>query len=46
VSSLYDSHGKYVSAVARATNELRKAGFLLDLDAGEIKTLAGESDVP
>ena len=46
VSSLYDSHGKYVSAVAHATNELRKAGFLLDLDAGEIKTLAGESDVP
>lgn len=46
VGSLYLNHGQYVSEVARATNDLMKAGFLLDLDAEEIKTMAGESDVP
>jgi hypothetical protein len=40
------NHGKYVSPFVQATNDLRKAGFLLDPDAEELKTLAAESDVP
>ena len=46
VSSLYTNHGKYVSPFVQATNDLRKAGFLLDPDAEELKMLAAESDVP
>ena len=44
--SLYRNHGKYVSQFVHATNDLRKAGFLLAPDAEEAKTQAAESDVP
>ncbi len=46
VSSLYKNHGTYVSPFAEATNDLRTAGFLLDPDAEELKTMAAESAVP
>ena len=46
LSSLYANHGKYVSKFAHATNDLESAGFILDPDAEEAKTDAGESDVP
>ncbi len=46
LSSLYRNHGKYVSEFVHATNELEKAGFLLEPDAEEAKTHAAESDVP
>jgi hypothetical protein len=46
LSSLYGNHGKYVSRFAHATNDLRKAGFLLEPDAEEAKMDAAESDVP
>jgi len=44
--SLYPTHGKYVSKFVAATNDLRKAGFLLEPDAEEAKTQAAESNVP
>ena len=46
LSSLYRNHGKYVSKFAHATNALESAGFILDPDAEEAKTDAGESTVP
>ena len=46
LSSLYRNHGKYVSQFVHATNDLRKAGFLLAPDAEEAKTQAAQSDVP
>ncbi|MGA9721143.1 MAG: alpha/beta hydrolase domain-containing protein [Candidatus Binatus sp.] len=46
LGSLYSNHGKYVSQFAHATNNLEKAGFLLDPDAEEAKTNAGEAAVP
>jgi hypothetical protein len=46
LSSLYANHGKYVSKFAHATNALESAGFILDPDAEEAKTDAGESTVP
>jgi hypothetical protein len=46
LNSLYRNHGKYVSQFVQATNDLRKAGFLLEPDAEEAKTQAAESDVP
>lgn len=46
LDSLYRNHGKYVSQFVQATSELEKAGFLLDPDAEEAKTDAGESAVP
>ena len=46
LSSLYRNHGKYVSQYVHAANDLEKAGFLLDPDAEEAKTEAGESKVP
>lgn len=46
LSSLYSNHGKYVSKFAHASNGLESAGFLLDPDAEEAKTQAGESAVP
>jgi hypothetical protein len=44
--SVYRNHGKYVSQFIHATNNLRKAGFLLEPDAEEAKMHAAESDVP
>lgn len=46
LDSLYRNHGKYVSQFVHATNKLRKAGFLLNIDASEMKTRAAKSDVP
>ncbi len=46
LSSVYPNHGKYVSRFVQATNDLEKAGFLLEPDAEEAKTHAAESDVP
>jgi Alpha/beta hydrolase domain len=46
LSSLYKNHGKYVSEFAHATNALESAGFILDPDAEEAKTEAGEAAVP
>jgi hypothetical protein len=46
LSSLYHNHGKYVSEFAHATNALESAGFILDPDAEEAKTDAGEATVP
>ena len=46
LSSVYRDHGNYVSEFVRATNDLEKAGFLLDPDAEEAKTQAAESGVP
>jgi hypothetical protein len=46
LSSVYRNHGKYVSQFVHATNDLSKAGFLLDPDAQEAKTQAAQSDVP
>jgi Alpha/beta hydrolase domain len=46
LNSLYANHGKYVSKFAHATNALESAGFILDPDAEEAKTDAGESAVP
>ena len=46
LNSLYANHGKYVSKFAHATNALESAGFILDPDAEEAKTDAGESTVP
>jgi len=46
LDSLYANHGKYVSKFAQATNDLEKAGFLLDPDAEAAKTDAGASDAP
>ena len=46
LSSLYANHGKYVSKFAHATDALESAGFILDPDAEEAKTDAGESTVP
>lgn len=41
----FRSHGDYVGAFSRATNELRKAGFLLDADANALKEQASMSTV-
>jgi hypothetical protein len=46
LNSLYANHGKYVSKFAHATNALESAGFILDPDAEEAKTDAGDSTVP
>jgi alpha/beta hydrolase family protein len=46
LNSLYSNHGSYVSKFGHATNSLESAGFLLDPDAAEAKTNAGEASVP
>jgi Alpha/beta hydrolase domain len=45
LASLYPSHGSYVAQFVKATNELHRAGFLLDPDANDAKTRAAESDI-
>jgi hypothetical protein len=46
LSSLYKNHGNYVSQFVHATNNLEKAGFLLDPDAQDAKTGAAQAAVP
>jgi len=45
LEDLYPSHGRYVSQVARATDELRRQGLLLPKDALQIVRRAAQSDV-
>jgi hypothetical protein len=43
--SLYRNHGAYVSAVAKANNDNRRAGFIVAADSDESTRLAAESGV-
>ncbi len=45
LDALYPNHGKYVNPVSKASNNLRKVGFLLPADAEAIKSRAAESDI-
>ncbi|MEN8185252.1 MAG: alpha/beta hydrolase domain-containing protein, partial [Myxococcota bacterium] len=45
LDELYPNHGSYVGEVARHTNDLVKAGFLLPKDAAQLKTTAALSGV-
>jgi len=45
LASLYPRHGSYVAQFVKATNELHRAGFLLDPDANDAKTRAAESGI-
>jgi hypothetical protein len=45
LTSLYPRHGAYVAPFVKATDHLRRAGFLLDPDANDAKTKAAQSDV-
>lgn len=46
LKSLYKSHGKYVSAVAKTNAANRQAGFLLPIDSDESTSNAAGSSVP
>jgi hypothetical protein len=43
--SLYPNHGTYVSQFVRATNDLRRSGFLLEYDSDDAKLGAAQSNV-
>jgi hypothetical protein len=45
LSSLYGTHGSYVSQFAKATNDLRRSGFLLEFDSQDAKTKAAQSGI-
>lgn len=45
LSSLYPTHGSYVSRFVQATDRLRAAGFLLEFDAADARAKAAASDV-
>ena len=43
--ALYPNHGSYVSRFTRATNDLRRSGFLLEYDADDAKSRAAQSSI-
>ncbi len=41
----WENHGEYVSCVAHAVNDLRKAGYISGREGGAIVAAAGQSDI-